>query len=109
MIRLFCFVVVCFLNPIFFVYGEESRLKVVSLEELKGIGLGIRHEVIHESIKLKFKRFPLASSEGSTWEAPVLPETFVLRIPKGRIFSDVGYVLVGEKYLVSELLWPWSS
>lgn len=90
------------------VFAEFSHLTIVPLKKLKTLEPALHYKVIHKPIKLQFKRFPLASSKSSSWEAPILPQTFVLHIPKGRIFSDFGYVVVKKKYIVSELLWPWS-
>jgi capsular polysaccharide biosynthesis protein len=89
-------------------FADAPQITVVSLKKLKKIEPSIHYSIIHKPIKLQFKRFPLASSKSSTWEAPILPQTFILHVPKGRIFSDGGYVLVKERYVVSELLWPWS-
>lgn len=89
-------------------FAESSPITVISLKNLKKIDPSIHYTIIHQPTKLQFKRFSLASSKSSTWEAPILPQTFVLHIPKGRIFSDCGYVMIKGKYLVSELLWPWS-
>lgn len=97
------FVMLC--SPIL---AEQSPPTIISLQKLKKIDPKISYQVIHKPIKLAFKRFPIASSKSSTWEAPLIPQTFVLHIPKGRVFSDYGYVLAKEKYLISELLWPWS-
>jgi hypothetical protein len=89
-------------------FAVTSPITAISLKQILKIDPSIDCKIINKPIKLQFKRFALASSKSSTWEAPVLPQTFVLKVPKGRIFSDSGYVLVKEKYLVSELLWPWS-
>jgi hypothetical protein len=100
---IFFFVIFCFA-----VYADLNPISVISIKKLKKFEPTISYQMIHKPIKLQFNRFPLASSKSSTWECPVLPATFILHIPKGRIIADAGYVLVKEKYLVSELLWPWS-
>jgi hypothetical protein len=60
-----------------------------------------------ECSQLFFPKFPLASSEKSTWANPIVPETFLLSIPKGKVYSADGIVLVND-CLVKELLWRWS-
>lgn len=57
--------------------------------------------------KLLFPVFPLASSEESSWADPIIPETFILTIPRGRVYSTNGIVLAND-CLIKELLWRWS-
>lgn len=84
---------------------QATELKIVPLKQLNSLTY-IKKQ---KSERLNFKRFPLASSPSATWESPVIPEAFVLNIPKGRIYSKNGYVIVSQKYLIKELLWPWSD
>lgn len=100
---IFLFILFCLAS-----YAESNQVSIVSIKKLRKVEPAVSYQMIQKPIKLQFNRFPLASSKSSTWESPILPETFVLYIPKGRVISDAGYVLVNEKYLVSELLWPWS-
>jgi hypothetical protein len=51
--------------------------------------------------------FPLASSEDSSWGDPVIPESFVLTIPRGKVYSKNGIIFVKD-CLIKELLWRWS-
>ena len=95
-----------FLSVFSFFKVQAEELKTVSLRQLKSY---LTYTKIHDPISLKFTRFPLASSYASTWGAPVLPKTFLIKIPNGRVYSQNGYVIVAKKYLIKEMLWPESS
>ncbi|RZI46943.1 glycosyltransferase family 61 protein [Candidatus Finniella inopinata] len=84
---------------------QGETLQIVSIERLRTYLTYIK---IHDPIRLKFTSFPLASSYSSTWASPVLPKTFIVKIPNGRVYSQNGYAIIAKKYLARELLWQWS-
>lgn len=57
--------------------------------------------------RLSFLPFPLSASEESSWSDPLIPETFILTIPKGTVYSANGLVFF-QMHLIKELLWRWS-
>lgn len=57
--------------------------------------------------RLLFPLFPLASTEDSSWPDPIIPETFILTIPRGKVYSINGIVLMNH-CVIKELLWRWS-
>ncbi|HCR37102.1 MAG TPA: hypothetical protein DIU37_03025 [Opitutae bacterium] len=81
--------------------------EALSLQDLLEKNPKIEQQKLSTKIKLKFDRFPIASSEDSTWDAPIIPETFILKIPRGKVFSPNG-IVVADGYLTQELIWPWS-
>ncbi|MES2274287.1 MAG: glycosyltransferase family 61 protein [Chlamydiota bacterium] len=81
----------------------STPAKTVSLRDLKEIS----YTKCQDRTQLLLPKFPLASSEDSSWENPMIPETFIVSIPKGQIHSN-DIVLV-DNCLVKELLWRWSS
>ncbi|PWU04973.1 MAG: hypothetical protein C5B43_03900 [Verrucomicrobia bacterium] len=86
-----------------------ASISVLSLEKLKSEHPNLIHYTkVHDPMKLSFKRFPIASTEESTYAKPLIPETFILEIKNGSIFSDQGYTIIDGKYMISELIWPWS-
>ena len=91
-----------FLSVFSFFKAQAEELKTAPLSQLKSY---LTYTKTHDPIHLKFTRFPLASSYASTWGAPVLPKTFLIKIPNGRVYSKNGYVIVAKKYLIKELLW----
>ncbi|MEN9343462.1 MAG: hypothetical protein RLZZ453_249 [Chlamydiota bacterium] len=85
---------------------HSSFAQVIFLQDLlkeKDVSY-IKH---HDRTKLVFPIFPLASSEESSWADPIIPETFILTIPQGRVYSTNGIVLFND-CLIKELLWRWS-
>jgi hypothetical protein len=90
-----------FLSVFSFFKAQAEELKTASLSKLKSY---LTYTKTHDPISLKFIRFPLASSYASTWGAPVLPKTFLIKIPSGGVYSQNGYVIVAKKYLIKELL-----
>lgn len=87
----------------------SSDFSILSINELNQICPNIlNYKKIHDRIKLNFTPFPIAISEDSTDSTPIIPETFILRIAKGSVYSDKGYVIVDKKFMVNELIWPWS-
>ena len=91
-----------FLSVFSFFKVQAEQFKTAPLSQLKSY---LTYTKTHDPIRLKFTRFPLASSYASTWGAPVLPKTFLIKIPNGRVYSKNGYVIVAKKYLIKQLLW----
>ncbi len=88
---------------------HSKKISIISIEQLKHINPNSLHYTkVHDPIQLSFERFPIASSEDSTYATPRIPETFILRIPKAYIYSDQGYVIINKQFMISELIWPWS-
>jgi len=85
-----------------------SAAEVVSIKEAVKKNPDIKYYKVRESECLKFKPFPLSSSLNKTWENPIIPETFVVYIPKGKVYSKDGVVIV-DNNLIEELIWPWSK
>lgn len=81
----------------------EPFAQIIFLRDLNAVSC-TKHR---DRTRLFFPIFPLASSEESSWADPVIPETFILSIPRGKVYSSNGIVLVND-HLVKELLWRWS-
>ena len=75
-----------------------------SVYNLKEWGNKIHYTKCHEQTKLDFKPFPIASSENSTYAHPLIPETFILSINNGRIYSPIGLAIIDNNYLIEELI-----
>lgn len=60
-----------------------------------------------DPMQLEFSIFPLASADAFSCAEPLIPETFILSIPQGKVFSREGIAVVND-CLVRELLWQWS-
>lgn len=88
-------------------HTSSSFAEIISLRELTEENSGVSYIKHHDRIRLLFPMFPLASSEDSSWADPIIPETFVLTIPKGKVYSTDGIVLANDR-LIKELLWRWS-
>lgn len=67
----------------------------------------LRYIKCHNRMQLEFTMFPLASSPDSSWADPYIPETFILILPQGRVYSSYGVVLIND-HLIKELIWQWS-
>jgi len=67
----------------------------------------IQKQTLHAATRLHFTPFPIASSEDSTYATPRIPETFILKIPNGSVYSAQGIVFT-KNTLIEELIWPWS-
>ena len=63
----------------------------------------------NDAIHLHFNKFPIPSSETSTWNNPVIAESFVLTIPHCHVFSDTGIIIIEDNTIIEELIWPWSN
>lgn len=106
------FFIFCMVGLVFYSFAalmsKEEKISIMSIEDLKKASPGIEYTKIHDQRRLNFSVFPIASSEDSTYATPIIPETFVLKIPKASIYSDAGYIIVNGKFMVAELIWPWS-
>jgi hypothetical protein len=98
--QFFCIILFCL------GYVNAKPLQIISINKAKKEG-AIYHKG-RGAFPLRFEIFPLASSQSSTWPRPVIPATFVLTIPNGRVYSNYGYAILNNKYLIDPLLWPWS-
>lgn len=85
---------------------RSSFAQIISLQDLMKES-GVSYTKHRNRTRLSFPLFPLASSEDSSWADPIIPETFILTIPGGKVYSVNGIVLVND-CLVKELLWRWS-
>src|ERR1700733_1500987 len=92
---------------IFSLLGGVQGTPAVTVKELKDTKRA-KYIRVHNRMHLELPIFPIASSQNSTWADPIIPETFILQIPKGRVYSSNGIVLV-DGQLVKELIWPWSA
>ncbi len=88
--------------------GSANFAQVRSFRDLMKENEGVSYVKHYDRMRLQLPTFPLASSEESSWTDPVMPETFILSIPKGKVYSANGLVLVHDG-LIKELLWRWSS
>ena len=50
----------------------------------------------NDAIHLHFNKFPIPSSETSTWNNPVIAESFVLTIPHCHVFCDTGITFLEQ-------------
>jgi hypothetical protein len=89
------------------VTNTERYAPIVSVYDLLKDMSNLCYIKCHDSIQLAFNMFPLASSPGSSCAFPCVPETFILKIPQGRVYSSNGTVLIND-HLVKELIWQWS-
>lgn len=95
--------------PILWMVGCCSCLSSpLPIASLSSFSLDVQILPKRPPFQMHFIPFPLSSSSAKTDPDPYIPGTFVLTIPKGRVYSDKGYVIVLRRSLVKEMLWPWS-
>lgn len=80
---------------------------IFSLHDFMGENHCISYTKHRNCMKLDLPMFPLAVSKTSSWADPIIPETFILSIPGGKVYSRNGIIVVND-CLIKELLWRWS-
>jgi hypothetical protein len=95
---------------LFFIVTTHSyTIEFISVENLLKKDSSVTYTKWHSSIHMNFKKFPIPSSETSTWNNPVIGESFVLTIPHCHVFSDTGIIIIKGNTVIEELIWPWSN
>jgi hypothetical protein len=78
---------------------------VIALDNLLKIRPDIDYIHIANSVSIHRNPYPLSMHVAWWKQDPIiLPKTFILRIPDGRVYSRAGFVIVDDLY-VDELLW----
>ena len=85
-----------------------KNVAIINIEELIKSNASIEYTKVHDREQLHLPIFPIASAPNTTHNDPVLPETFILKIPHGQIYGKNGLVII-DNQIIDELLWPWSD
>lgn len=83
--------------------------EVVSLETvMKKYGDEIRYQSFREVQEVYYDPLPFIPDEFKSFQPHhvTFDKTWVLTVPHGRVCSEWGYVVIDEKYILRELMWP---
>lgn len=89
---------------------------IISIHTMLTNSSPIQYTKCHSSTLFKFEKFPLASSTTASDSYPLIPETFILSIPNGRIQYQKTIVpadnhiltILANGHIIKELIWRWS-
>lgn len=88
--------------------NATEATSVIPIKELVKQKNDMQYTKVRNRIHLDLPPFPIASSKDSTWADPIIPETFIVQVPNGHVYSSNGIVII-DGQLVQELIWPWSK
>lgn len=100
-----------FLLSIFWGFAHYNlfSINIISIHNVIKENPLLHYQKIDDSFRMHLASFPIASSEDSSYNCPLMPESFILTLTNGRLFSDNGILLLNDTTVIQELLWPWSK
>lgn len=82
------------------------NINLVSIPILLQKNPDIIYQNCHDAIFYNLKPFPLSFWPNQQPYTGLFAPTFVLTIPDGRVYSRFGFVVIGERYMLRELIVP---
>jgi len=89
--------------------NNPDFIQIISLDEILKNNDKIWYQKVQDAYKFDRKKFPL-SKNVQWWTKDIeIPETFIISVPHGRVYSKQGLVIFDDNKVAEELIWQASA